>query len=406
MAGETGVLGDAWLRAAWEAATDAMALSDPDGRVLAANPAYYKLYGYSTEEVIGHSFAVIFPEPVRAAAEAQYREVFRGPAQQGPFESVVRRRDGTERIVEARISFVEEDGRRVAMLNVVRDSTEEVNARRAVEQAERVRRDFLSNLSHDIKSPLAAIKGQAQMLRGRLARHDRSSSPERLTAGLSQIEASAMQVAGLLDEVVEVSGLAGGGAPTMRPSPVDLVALARDAVERYQHLADEHQLVLQAAVETVAGHWDAARLQRVLDNLIGNAIKYSPRGGQVTVGITLGVPPSPAGESGTTEPARDGPKRAVVAGMSEPFPLGVLLRVQDQGVGISTADLPYVFERFRRGGNVADSVGGSGIGLSSVQQIVQEHGGRVGVASREGAGTTVSVWLPLQSPPPTDEGSE
>jgi signal transduction histidine kinase len=142
-------------------------------------------------------------------------------------------------------------------------------------------------------------------------------------------------------------------------------------------------------VERVEGIWDAARLQRVLDNLVGNAIKYSPGGGEVTVEVALGPPRMPAG-------ARAGTDRATPPTMSVEGAPGVLLVVQDQGVGISAADLPYVFERFRRGENVSGTVGGSGIGLSSVQQIVQEHGGEVAIDSREGEGTRVTVWLPLR----------
>ena len=82
---------------------------------------------------------------------------------------------------------------------------------------------------------------------------------------------------------------------------------------------------------------------------------------------------------------------------------GVLLTVRDRGIGIRAADLPHVFEQFRRGGNIRGIAGGSGIGLSNVKQIVQQHGGTVAIASREGEGTTVSVWLPLEPFGPGEE---
>ncbi len=404
MANSAGEPGEAWLRAVWEAATDAIALSDSKGLVLAANPAYYTLYGFTPEEVLGRSFAVIFPEEERATAEAQYHDVFHGPDRQGPFEAIVRRRDGTERIVESRISFVDERGQRVAMLSVVRDVTDAVTARHAAAQAEQARRDFLSSLSHDIKSPLAVIKGHAQVLRRHVTRSGSAPSSERLVAGLTQIEASALQLSGLVDELVEVSGLA-GGAPPLNVSPTDLVALARDAVDRHQRLADEHELVLEAPVQAAPGYWDVARLQRVLDNLISNAIKYSPGGGTVTIGVApSGRPPEGSGSIGDG-PGTAEPGPAEESGMAEPATLpGVLLTVRDRGIGIGPTDLPHVFERFRRGRNVGDSVGGSGVGLSSVQQIVQQHGGTVAVASREGEGTSVIVWLPIQPQAPEEGG--
>lgn len=129
------------FQAVWEFAADAMALSDPNGVVLAANPAYYALYGYPAEAVIGHSFAVIFPEEVRGWAEEQYRIVFNSQPVGPTFESTIRRADGTERIVESRIDFVTKNGQRTAMLSVIRDITERKQAEQTLQASEaRLRR--------------------------------------------------------------------------------------------------------------------------------------------------------------------------------------------------------------------------------------------------------------------------
>src|SRR5947208_700003 len=103
MVWERAVPDEVALRVVWKTATDALAVSDRDGLVLAANPAYYELYGYTANEVVGQSFAVIFPESEREQAAANYRAVFDGPANQPPFQSVVLRRDGSQRTVESRI---------------------------------------------------------------------------------------------------------------------------------------------------------------------------------------------------------------------------------------------------------------------------------------------------------------
>lgn len=393
-----GVLGDAWLRAVWEAATDAMALSDPAGRVLAANPAYYRLYGFSPEEVVGHSFAIIFPEPEREQAEARYQSIFHGPPTQGPFDAIVRRRDSTERNVQSRIYFLDVAGQRAAMLSVVRDTTAEVAAQRRAEHTERARQDFLSSLSHDIRSPLAVIKGHAQLLRRRVSREAAEHNLDQFVVGLTQIEASALQVASLVDELIEMSALGSGATPPLHYTEADLVALAREVVERYQYLAVDHRLELRTPVPALQGRWDAARLLRVLDNVIGNAVKYSPEGGDIRVSITPDVPFEAHGPPST----QHGPERASTSPMPDPALPGVLLSVEDTGIGIDASDLPHVFERFRRGQNVSGTVGGSGIGLSSVQQIVQQHGGRVRIDSVVGKGTTVSIWLPLR---PVAEGT-
>ncbi|HEV2123643.1 MAG TPA: PAS domain S-box protein, partial [Chloroflexota bacterium] len=189
-------MGEATLRAVWEAASDAIALSDPDGLVLAVNPAYLSLYGFALDEVLGRSFALIFPAADRTSAEEQYRQVFRSPTDPPPFRSVVRRRDGSEHVVEARASFLIEGGRRVAMLSIVRDVTAEVTAQRDAAVAQREQRALLSSLSHDIKSPLTTIRGHAQVLRRHVERRGDAPPPDRLVAGLALIEASALRLAG------------------------------------------------------------------------------------------------------------------------------------------------------------------------------------------------------------------
>ncbi len=108
----------------WELASDAMTLSTADGIVIAANPAYFRLYGYAPEMVLGQSFSVIFPEEERSWAEKLYQIRYRSPVPQAAVETTVRRADGGERTVEASYTFLEEQGRRIAMLSIIRDITE------------------------------------------------------------------------------------------------------------------------------------------------------------------------------------------------------------------------------------------------------------------------------------------
>lgn len=107
-----------------------MALSDPDGIVRAANPAYYRLYGYEPDEVLAKSFALIFPPEQRGWAEAQYQEAFQREQSPPAVQSTVRSGTGLERIVESHVSFLEDAGRRTAMPGIVRDVTDEVTAQR------------------------------------------------------------------------------------------------------------------------------------------------------------------------------------------------------------------------------------------------------------------------------------
>jgi signal transduction histidine kinase len=167
----------------------------------------------------------------------------------------------------------------------------------------------------------------------------------------------------------------------LHPTDVDLIGLVRETVDRYRRLADRHTFAIEAKAESLPGIWDGRRLMRVVDNLVGNAIKYSPEGGVVRIRI---------GSS-------DGRQAEVP---------GVVLCVEDSGIGIAPDDLPHVFDRFRRGSNVPQRVVGSGIGLTSVEQIVHQHGGHIDISSNVGAGTTVAVWLPLRQPQPPEPAGE
>jgi PAS domain S-box-containing protein len=116
--------GERLFRVVWEYASDAMALSTLDGTVFAANPAYFHLYGFPQEEVIGKHFSIIFPEEQRKAAHELYDYIFQSPTLGPPFVGPIRRADGAERFVESRYNFISHHGQRIAMLSIVRDITE------------------------------------------------------------------------------------------------------------------------------------------------------------------------------------------------------------------------------------------------------------------------------------------
>jgi signal transduction histidine kinase len=233
-----------------------------------------------------------------------------------------------------------------------------------VQETLREREAFLTALAHDLKTPLTASMGYAQLLRREAAKVGRGQAVRRLEEWAAIVERNAERAAALVDELLDIARLEAGHPLDLERRPADLVALARRAVAEYQHEDDRHRIAVEADARAIVGEWDARRLARVLDNLLGNAIKYSPSGAEVTVRLAL-----------------DGPW-AVVA-------------ISDRGVGIPEADLPRVFEPFHRGRNVAGTVGGTGVGLAFVRQVVEQHGGSVGVESQEGVGSTFTVRLPV-----------
>ena len=237
------------------------------------------------------------------------------------------------------------------------------------QQAIQARDDFLAAVSHDLKNPLAAIRGSVQMLERTLARGS-TVPPERLRRSIQTISGAAVRMTALIDELLDVARLRMGQPLLLERSPTDLVALARQLAAMQQTATEHHQIVVEAAVPELVGTWDGRRLERVLENLLSNAIKYSPAGGEITVRLE-----------------RDADTDMAV------------LSVRDRGIGIPAADLPYVFERFRRAANVLGRIEGTGIGLAAAGQIVHEHGGSVDLQSREGEGTVVTVRLPLAGAP-------
>jgi signal transduction histidine kinase len=225
------------------------------------------------------------------------------------------------------------------------------------------RDEFMSSVSHDLKSPLTFIKGMASLRRRRATM---TPETEGLVDALDQIEASAGRMSEQLDELVDASRLEAGQTLELRREPTDLIELARTAVAQRQQSTDRHALYVSTTLPELVGVWDALRLARVLDNLLDNAVKYSPRGGTVEVKI--------AQEDGLAA-----------------------LSVADRGEGIPAADLPHIFERYRRGRNVEGRIPGTGIGLAGVQRIVELHDGTIDVDSQVGAGTTCTIRLPLSA---------
>jgi signal transduction histidine kinase len=236
--------------------------------------------------------------------------------------------------------------------------------RRSLDALE-LRDAFLATISHDLKNPLALIAAQSQLLR-RVSDRDGEPSASRISQGLGRIEKTVARMTGLIDELLDMARLEAGHRLELQRRSMDLVGLVRRKVSEYEETTDRH-LIRVAAETEVRGEWDPTRLERVLDNLLGNAIKYTPDGGVLTVIVV-----------------RDDDETGAWA----------VLSVRDPGVGIPAADLPRVFQRFQRGGNVG-RIGGSGIGLAVARQIVEQHGGSISVDSMEGSGSTFTIRLPL-----------
>jgi signal transduction histidine kinase len=257
-------------------------------------------------------------------------------------------------------------GRRQAEAQAAALLESERAARGEADAAVRVRDEFLASASHDLRGPLTAIRGYAALARRRLKEGD----AERVLAALTTIEASTKRLTGALDELLDLAQLQAGQRLALRRVPTDLVVLVRHVAADHEVAAEQSSIQVLSDVPELNGWWDAARLERALGNVVGNAVKYSPPGAGV---------------------------RVTISQQHDARGAWAVVQVQDQGIGVPAADLPHIFERFHRATNVSGRVRGTGLGLPGARDVVEQHGGEISVQSEEGHGSTFTVRLPLDT---------
>jgi signal transduction histidine kinase len=175
-------------------------------------------------------------------------------------------------------------------------------------------------------------------------------------------------MAALINDLLDVTRLHMSRPLDLLRRPVDLVQLAQRVAAEHQETAERHRIVVRAMVPDLVGNWDGRRIERVVGNLLSNAVKYSPAGGDIEVELQ--------------RESEGGVEMAV-------------LSIRDHGIGVPKKDMQHLFQRFHRGSNILAGMPGTGIGLASVRQIAEQHGGSVSVESREGEGATFTLRLPL-----------
>jgi len=237
-----------------------------------------------------------------------------------------------------------------AALVVVTDITES-------RRIEAVRRDFVTNASHELKTPVASIQATAETLRGAI--EDGSGAAPRFAV---QLEHEALRLSRIMSDLLDLSRLESGSEDG---EPVGFDTLVRDEVERFQEQAHAAGVFLSvAATDPAAVRGSARDLSLLVRNLVDNAIRYTQEGGTVLVRV--------AGDAD-----------------------GVTLTVRDSGAGIPSRDLPRVFERFYRVDRARSrETGGTGLGLAIVRHVAENHGGSASVVSEFGIGSTFTVRLP------------
>jgi len=227
-------------------------------------------------------------------------------------------------------------------------------------EAEELKSTFVSVISHELKTPVALIKGYVSTLR----REDASWDREVIADSLAVIEEEADHLTELIENLLDASRLQ-AGVLAINSSDVDLAALARRIAERFQIQSNRHHIVVDFAANFPIILGDDDRLGQVFANLISNAIKYSPTGGEIRIS-------------------------------GQALPQQVVVCVSDQGPGIALGDIPYVFDRFYRATDASRTTKGAGLGLYLARAVVEAHGGRIWVDPKPGAGARICFSLPRE----------
>ena len=242
--------------------------------------------------------------------------------------------------------------------------TEQVEARRKVEDLSRLKDEFLSIASHELRTPVTSIKGYTQLAKMLIKEGDLNTSEEYLDIALDQID----RMSRLILELLDVSRIETGRLE-IRREPIAWSHFVRDVVHRHHTAVSDRRFHVSVPEDGKVITGDRDRLEQVLGNLLENAVKYSPDGSDITVTVDN------RGDSFVTA-------------------------VCDRGIGIPSDELGQVFERFHRGRQVSSTnYGGLGLGLYITKQIIERHGGSIWVESKEGQGTTFYFSLPVADQP-------
>jgi PAS domain S-box-containing protein len=351
----------AQMEAVLNSMTDALVAADPVGLVAMMNPAAEAMLGVRASREIGKPVVEVLRAQDRSGGSLADRFELPNFEAWSAVGMVETRKDQLLPVALSGAPIRSESGGVLGAVYVLRDMRREL-------EIERAKTEFLSNISHELRTPLTPIKGYAEMLRrDRDMPEARRLAPEKVGAFLEGILESSERLERTVDILVNFAA-SSAGRLVLRPEPVDVGALVHEVCEKHRSRSDLHRVE-----EHVDGRprlmADRRLLERSLDELIDNAVKYSPEGGQVKVGAQL----IGAGDSRAVE-----------------------ISVADEGIGIAPSDFDRVFADFAQiDGSATRRFGGLGLGLPFVQRVITAHNGTIDATSEPGRGSTFVIRIPL-----------
>ncbi|KAF0107862.1 MAG: putative two-component sensor histidine kinase [Anaerolineaceae bacterium] len=324
---------------------DGVIILDEKTHILLINPAARREFGLWKEDELGGKPALeLIPHP-------DLRTLLTTGANNSLPHSEITFDDG--RVLSAQYTPIPGIGAAITLQDITH-----------LKQIDRLKTEFVHTVSHDLRSPLTAILGYVELL-GRIG-----PLTDQQKEFVHRVTASVQNITALVNDLLELGRIEAGFDSQKETIPLEGIISYTIENMRPQISERKQQLRLELPEQIPSLRGNPIRLRQMLDNLIGNAIKYTPEGGNLSVEVEV----------------QDGQ---------------VILRVADSGVGIPPADQPHIFDKFYRASNVPKGVGGSGLGLAIVKSIVDNHHGRIWVESVIGEGTTFIVVLPTYRPEDT-----
>ena len=358
-------------------------LKEPEElRFVRLNKAGEDLLGYSRDSLLGKTSSDLFPEDEARRYLAQDREVLASSEVLDIPEETTQTRGRGLRVIHTKKVAVRDDaGRPLFLLGIAEDITDRKRAeaaleaaKEAAETANRAKSDFLAKMSHELRTPLNSIIGFSEIL------EDESVGPltDKQRRYISNVLVSGRNLLQLINDILDLSKVEAGRMELV-PSRFEVPAALEQVRAIVAALADRKRLTvdLEAPASLPLLHADQAKFKQIMYNLLGNAIKFTPEGGRVTVTARV-IHPSGNGNTGEL----------------------LEVAVADTGIGIAAEHLGRIFGEFEQvNADPKDSQEGTGLGLALTSKLVELHGGRISVESELGRGSTFRFSLPLAPPP-------
>jgi PAS domain S-box-containing protein len=339
-----------------DSAADGILIISPAHIVTRANPAFARMIEQSIEKIIGRTHEDVIDlschEDMLTLEQAEAGGWPLTPNATLYVEGDLERASGISLPVGITYApLVSNEGNLLNIIATVRDITR-------FREAEELKSTFISVISHELKTPVALIKGYV----GTLRREDANWDREIVKDSLEVIEEEADRLTILIENLLDASRLQAGGL-SINTSDVALNTVAERIAKRFQTQSSIHSIVVDFPENFPIVTGDEARLEQVLSNLVSNAIKYSPHGGEIRIG-------------GQVRPAQ------------------VIICVSDSGPGVAPEDIPHIFDRFYRSSNAKKTTKGAGLGLYLARAVIEAHGGRIWVDPRPGNGARICFSIP------------